>query len=433
MGGVIAVVMFVAAWLLAKGANLQSAIVLTCGAASFVLVYAYWGDGLAPPVLWVSIWALSLALGRIEVWLRSTYTADWSAQLWGAFVGAALAFTCGSYIAGKPTGDIRPAPRWSRLRLDFVILTCFAIGSATYIYTTIRAGGIQNIPLFSLRPAQARQEFGVQGTSYFLLLLAAVVPLVTVSVLFLGGWRKNKQNIFLASTAVFLLLSTANRAIAMEVLCISFFAIAIVRGIRWRAVLIGLVVFALIFVAIGYARQINNAHDQALFSGGSIGIANPILAMAYIYFGTAFTNLQYIFDNIHTLGYGGVMLRAPLHAFGMEDFIKIPVINWDAWNTTTGLASYYYDFGIAGVILFPFVLGIISGKVYRWCRMEPSPFHAILYGIVATSVLASVETERFFEGTSLLYIAVTLATRVYCERRQTAVRIPAGAPIHTAS
>lgn len=412
-----AVLTALAGYLLWQGANLQTGIVIAGGGSLAILSYLYWGDVLAPPVLWISIWTIGLSLGQLQVWLRSTYAGPWSGELWSAFVGAAAAFTIGAHIAApRQITRRRHFRAWSRKRLDLVILGCFFVGSLTYVYSAMKGGGFAAIPAFADRPAEARQEFGVQGTSYFLLLLAMVVPLVTVSVLFHGGWRKNRQNIALAVIAVAAFLTTANRSIALEVMSISFFAAAMVRGMSVRTGVIGLTVFAAVFVAVGLLRQIGNVADAALFSSGTVGINNPFFAMAYLYFGTAYNNLQYIFDNVGTLGFGTVMLRAPLEAFGFGDVIKIPQINWDAWNTTTALANYYYDFGVLGVIGTPLVLGWVTGRVYVRCRMQPTGYYVIVYGIAATAIIGSITTDRFFEGTTLLYIVVAFFTRWFCER-----------------
>jgi oligosaccharide repeat unit polymerase len=171
-----------------------------------------------------------------------------------------------------------------------------------------------------------------------------------------------------------------------------------------------------IFLVIGIIRTVGNVQGQRLLSTEYVGIGNAMLAMIYVYLGTAYTNLQYVLANVHELMYGTLLLRVPLSIMQMGHLSEPPYINWDAWNTITALGHYYFDFGWVGVFGIPLVLGAVSSAVYVKARASADPSYTIFFGITANAILASITTDRFFEGSTLWYIAVTMVVARFCRR-----------------
>ena len=68
------------------------------------------------------------------------------------------------------------------------------------------------------------------------------------------------------------------------------------------------------------------------------------------------------------------------------------------------------------VLAIPFVLGIVISRLYVRARATLDPLYLVLYGIAAECVLVSITTDRFFEGTTLLYATVALVAGRLCRR-----------------
>ena len=406
------------ATVLLGGSQLKAAVVIAGGCTAILAAVLLTGDYLSPPVLWLFAWTCGLCVGQLDVYLRGDYVGEWTPALWLALLGSSLAFCLGSALVlrlGLPTRPPQAVP-WDPRRLSRIIVACFVVGVATYVFTVIVRGGIGQIPLFSNTPARARQNFGIRGTSYFLLLLAMPPILAVPQFLVGGGWRRNKLTLLLATVAVALFITTADRSIALETLAIAFLTHAVANGLKPVRTLAALTTAVAIFIVVGVARQVANPNDTLLFSTAYVGIQNPLLAMAYLYFGTAYGNLQHVLATVQEFNYGGVLLRAPLHAIGLGGLSQPQPINWNAWNTATALADFFYDFGWFGVLAIPFVLGIVISRLYVRARATLDPLYLVLYGIAAECVLVSITTDRFFEGTTLLYATVALVAGRLCRR-----------------
>jgi oligosaccharide repeat unit polymerase len=63
---------------------------------------------------------------------------------------------------------------------------------------------------------------------------------------------------------------------------------------------------------------------------------------------------------------------------GYFNIIKLPYLI-SGYNTFTFHWWYYYDFGVVGVILLPFLEGLIIGYLYYQLRTKPDILIVILY------------------------------------------------------
>ena len=72
------------------------------------------------------------------------------------------------------------------------------------------------------------------------------------------------------------------------------------------------------------------------------------------------------------------------------------------------LYDAWYDFGLAGIVLFALVLGLVSGLVTRACRKDRNPFSVLLYAQLAFYYLVSFFTTWFSNPATWFYLGISL-------------------------
>jgi oligosaccharide repeat unit polymerase len=152
-----------------------------------------------------------------------------------------------------------------------------------------------------------------------------------------------------------------------------------------------------------------NEENYNVTSGAAIALANP-----YMYATGAFPTMQAAIADVHgklwgsrtffpaaRLLYGiGLIQQRPENA--SMDFYFVPI----PFNTYTHLFSFYEDFGLAGAILLPFLLGWWQTKSYLEMKLRPT-----LFSIGATAAFMTINIYSIFialESTILIWYFFSL-------------------------
>jgi len=92
------------------------------------------------------------------------------------------------------------------------------------------------------------------------------------------------------------------------------------------------------------------------------------------------------------------------------------VSGWKGYNTPTYLMWFYMDYGRIGVILFPFLLGIILSYSYLRMMRKPRIEYIALNSLLMLSIFVSFGTWRFWDlyyiGGILLLLIIDLFRRI---------------------
>ena len=105
-----------------------------------------------------------------------------------------------------------------------------------------------------------------------------------------------------------------------------------------------------------------------------------------------------------------------------QKFLKPELVNWPLYTTKEELTTVtlfydaYYDFGVAGVILFAAALGAAAGVLSVWYRRGTNPAWPLFYAQAALYFMLSFFTTWYSNPTTWFYFGVTAAFALWCGR-----------------
>jgi len=117
----------------------------------------------------------------------------------------------------------------------------------------------------------------------------------------------------------------------------------------------------------------------------------------------AFTYGYFTFDFIWAL----TGLKHPIAK--ISNFQEFPFIVNKSFNTYTMFFVYYRDFGVFGLLVFPFLIGFAISSIYYWMRRNPSLHSISVYGmcvfvILFTFFIPMLSWLHFVMNISIIYI-----------------------------
>jgi oligosaccharide repeat unit polymerase len=122
------------------------------------------------------------------------------------------------------------------------------------------------------------------------------------------------------------------------------------------------------------------------------------LSGPYVNIALSMDNMVQLFEVPHAWTYGLLTLRPLWTITGIKSLwlpdVKLP-FEWSiGFNTATYLFPFYYDFGYAGLVVFPFLLGVICGALYRRvCLFRP--LSILAYSFIVSGICLSFMDNLF--------------------------------------
>lgn len=92
-----------------------------------------------------------------------------------------------------------------------------------------------------------------------------------------------------------------------------------------------------------------------------------------------------------------------------SNFAEFPFIVNKSFNTYTMFFVYYRDFGVFGLLIFPFIIGFTISTIYYWMRKNPSIHSISVYGmcvfvILFTFFIPMLSWLHFVMNISIIYL-----------------------------
>lgn len=138
----------------------------------------------------------------------------------------------------------------------------------------------------------------------------------------------------------------------------------------------------------------------------------------FLYFTSSFTNLQEEIINVHKFQYGRESMQIFIEFFNFITGNRTPenifqssleIHNYnEAYNTGTYLREHYRDFGLIGIILFPFLYGLIATFTYLKFLNNPSIKHIAIYSIISTILISAFFSNHFLKIQYIFWIFVII-------------------------
>ena len=344
----------------------------------------------------------------------------WSVMTWlcflAAFAGFYLTFEYLTWRYPGRRGPRREGPRWNYFRdaEGRIFISMAVILTVSVLCFILEAAVLGYVPYFLRGVPHAYSEFHITGVHYFTV-SCVLVPALSVIYLYSNQGRSpGKCRAVLAMDVV---------AVLIPILCVSRFqlilgvALAVLtymamdsRVPAWYglAAAAALVPF---YIILTIARS----HDVEYLNGifEMKNAATPIfITQPYMYVANNYDNFNCLVENLagHTFG---LKMLFPLWALTGLKFLKPELVNFQIFvnkeelTTLTLFYDAYYDFGIAGVLLFSCLLGALAWYLMGLLKKMRNPVGYLFYAQIAMYFALSFFTTWFSNPTTWFWFVLT--------------------------
>lgn len=404
---------------------------LICFTIFFFLLLTLFKKGtdiFSPARLYTMIWSAAIGLAQFKL---SRFQYEWSAYSWimllicvsGTLIGMFVVFVMNQNRKIYRIENIREMCdkiNYKYDRLYYIIIALFSGYIISYIASYLLIG---YIPLFTKFPGAARIEWGVFG---FGLLVQAFPTVFFLAVLYLiksnGGKIKKLvvAGMMLSSLVTYALLLQRYYIIFPFVLCIIVIYYT-TRFLKPRNLIIVLSVFMLVFYGVSTIRLSGTMVNYLYYlSAMKYHVKYAVFTEPYMYVVMNLENFAHAVDRFTNFSYGVgsfdflFALVGIKHSLG--EYMRLtdyPFLLSNSFNTYTMYFVYYQDFGIIGVALFPFILGVLFSRAYYQMRIKPYMHSIALYSIFAFVIILSffvpiITFLHFVFNASIIYYSLKL-------------------------
>lgn len=354
------------------------------------------GDALAPARTMALVWAGAIGLCELKL---SAYQHQWSVYSWLVLLAGPVAFLLGIATVSRVTilrplltaDDIRDRlVRDARTRFDerkfyWTIIVLFAAYMIAYAIEVVIEG---TVPAFAARPDIMRVEFGVFGLHLIVNGMMGIV-LLAMEYLFLvrprGGPRLTMIAIVAVTVVTYSLMLQRYTffVVGVIVLAMAFYT---TRWVRLRNLLPFAGVFVLLLFLINQIRAARYVQEYVyIVSRMRFSRHLWFLAEPYMYITMNLENFTRAVDKLDKHLYGYFLFDPLLALVGLKHWLaeyfsieRLPFLI-SGYNTFTFHWWYYYDFGVIGVALLPFLTGMVTAHLYARLRTQPEPLVMMMY------------------------------------------------------
>lgn len=361
------------------------------------------------------LFSLSWVGGQgIACFQLSKLQTDWENLTWICFFLAYFCFMAGYDLISRTHKDNSV----SIMQKDEVqakrILKCIiTLGLLSVICFAFEAAVVGFIPLFSPEP-HAYSYFHVSGVHYFTI-SCILIPALTVVYTKLVPKINKKQVLVLVAGNIL--------AVAIPILCVSRFQllfavgfaavtyVMLYRNINWKTFICAMIVMIPLYVLLTMARRHDVTYLNGIFEMKNANM--PIfITQPYIYVANNYENFNCMVQQL-TVHSHGVRMLFPFFALTGLKFVFPQVtstplfITKEELTTLTVFYDAYYDFGVIGIIIFAFLLGIMAIQLTRWVRKSKNPITYLFYGQIAIYLGLSFFTTWFSNPTTWFWLVLT--------------------------
>lgn len=354
------------------------------------------GDPVSPARTMTLVWAGAIGLCELKL---SALQHTWSAYSWIVLLSGPVAFLLGIAVVSSTrlwepliSVDVirvqvgeRARARFSERTFFRTIVVLFIAYVVAYAAEVVIEG---TVPAFSERPDIMRVEFGVFGLH---LIVNGMMAIVLLSMEFLLLMRPSRLRRW--STIGIVSFTTLTYALMLQ--RYTFFVVGIIvlamafyttRWVRGRNLMPFAAVFVLLLFMINQIRAARYIQEYVYFvSKMRFSKHLWFLAEPYMYITMNLENFTRAVDKLDHHAWGYFLFDPILALTGLKhwlgDYFAIERLPYliSGYNTFTFHWWYYYDFGVIGVALLPFVTGFVTAHLYYRLRTNPDPLTMVYY------------------------------------------------------
>ncbi len=266
-----------------------------------------------------------------------------------------------------------------------------------------------------------------------------VNTVVLLSYLVLFGRKRNLQTMLVSAALLFSIAAVLFRTSRTGVFIPAIWSVVmyfyLVGGLRIRLrslvfVFLALSVLLAVFLGIaGLIGKIEAAEVYRLYWQSSLPF-NRAFASLYFYGTSAIPAFQVFVDSTHEFLGGRSTFLPFLRAIQLvvpdielvdtvRPYVFVPLPT----NVFTGLAPFYEDFGVGGIILFSLAFGCISAFFYRRMKERPSLALVLFASLLTTTIFWSAFQSIIIFIVIWYYAVVAIAVGLLVTRRSETQRV----------
>jgi oligosaccharide repeat unit polymerase len=246
------------------------------------------------------------------------------------------------------------------------------------------------VPLFSIQPDKARMLFGVFGLHYIVNSINVVLFLIIQYFIFVNSNKKKKLfliPIFIISVSFHILLVQRYGFFILLMLgfCLFYYT---GKKIRLRTIIIFISIVVVLILGVQSIRTTQLVKSYIILdSKVKFSSQYAELAIPYMYLTMNLENVVKYYPRIDNHSFGFFSTEVLSHLTGVK-YIIAEYFNFDkyklhigGYNTFPFYWTYYFDFGITGLALIPFIIGFIISEIYYYLHRNPNITVLTLYTI----------------------------------------------------
>jgi oligosaccharide repeat unit polymerase len=413
-------------------------LLLAAWAVGVHLSWKLYRDIFTPLCVYVSVWCACLLLFHLRLLVDYYPLRPDTGILIAASI---LAFAGGCVLAGRSKPDAQVAATANVDRYELTIKILLVLSFAGIIFFCVRMDSLYGLATYFTDPAELRRDFENWPRIGILASLVLLnYPLFICSLIYLLQMKRlrwfNGLGFLLAFTQSYLLTDRVTLVVFLVTGAFVWIYLSGWQKIRGTLLIkLGLVAGLTVFYFMGvgnvFGRLIStNSHkweEQYLNTNSELGL---VFSDPYLYATGPFITLQDAMDDVRGHLWGvrtffpvarllfamHIIDRRPEEASLQFYFVPIP------FNTYTYLFAFYEDFGLLGVICFPFLLGYLESRLYISMKARPT-----IFSVAGTASLMAANVFTVFialPSTILVwyYLGVMLLISEWCSHR---VQFPA--------
>jgi oligosaccharide repeat unit polymerase len=395
----------------------------------------HFGHPLSPFSVFYGVWFVALAL----------LFADWIEYIplhrrtWVLLTVNMLSFGFGWLLAYLfLRGGTKPSKRdvaelgVSANSLRRVIYSFFVLGTvglADFLRQVHAAVGLWT---YVESPHEIREAMGLgqlgEGLKPLNWLNVGNVPLCAFYLVLPGARHRKRIWLLLAASTIATLFMEDRTRFFFAVLWTSY-VVAHARPWNARKFLAGAAVVGTIlllqFLAVGAWLGKVTENNPTLVSASRASDGLSMFLMPYIYATGSFPAFQaYVESSPESTG--GAMTFYPAYRVlqRLDASLPAPPIIGDPvaipfeFNTFTWLHQFYADFGFAGVLLGPWLAGLLAGLVYFRMVQSPSFYTLYVNGLISVALTLSIMVNHLTQGPVWYFLAVGILVAAYIRQRR---------------
>jgi oligosaccharide repeat unit polymerase len=353
-------------------------------------------DMFSPGKAFLGVWSFCIFLTEFKF---SGFQHQWSVYSWFVFLVGLFSFLVGVFIAyvifiDKPLFSIDVIRDKSLdinetmlKKLFYIVIVLFILYMVCYCVEALVAG---NVPLFSARPDAAQKEFGLFGIHLFVNFQLGILFLCIEYIILY------KKNTFDKKIVIGIFFITLLSSALLLQRFIYFFGGLMLLGWLYYAsrtlTLKRVVMIILIFFTfLGGIQSIRISKYASQFhyviSKMKYAPEYAIFTEPYMYISMNLENMTRAVDQLEHHTYSAQMFDWIYALTGlkhwMADYFHIDHRDFlnSGYSTFPFHWYYYWDFGILGVVFFPFITGFGIGICYYMMRYTAQLKWVVLYAI----------------------------------------------------